>query len=550
MSAQHSLHPRLARIAELARREITDAERTRALEFCGSKRVALFIVAYNAERHLASVVDRIPPEFLQRLAEVVIIDDSSSDGTWEVARDLAARHREAAIRIFRTPFNRGYGGNQKLGYLYCLDRGFDWVVLLHGDGQYAPEYLPRVLAAAAAGEADAVLASRMLRPRSALAGGMPFHKWLGNRILTAAGNRILGTAFSEFHTGYRAYRLAALAGIPFEANSDDFHFDGEIIAQGVLAGWRFSEVSIPTHYGDEVCHVPGFRYSWQFLRSVALARLVRLGIFYKPNFDISLFNGDVYTFKKSPYSLHQWVLASLDLDGVSSSLELGANRGELSRRLAGRVPHHVAVDREPPPAAGRSVALGLDLEDPFAEELPGRPFDLCLALDVVAQMASPEAFMAEVFRVLRPGGKLVVSTANVAYLPLRLSLLAGQFNYGKRGVLDMTHRRLFTISSFVRLLRHSGFRVERVVGFPPPFTDMISARPLMRRAERAHAVLSRLWPSLFAFNFAVEATRLDAVEDILARATAAAGASGVPGSGVEARVPGGGSPARRERAGP
>ncbi len=474
---------------------------------------------------------------------MVIIDDSSSDGTWEVARELAARYPEAAIRAFRTPFNRGYGGNQKLGYLYCLGRGFDWVVLLHGDGQYAPEYLPRVLAAAAAGEADAVLASRMLRPRSAIAGGMPLHKWLGNRILTAMGNRILGTTLSEFHTGYRAYRLGALARIPFEANSDDFHFDGEIIAQGVLAGWRFAEVSIPTHYGDEVCHVPGLRYSWQFLRSLALARLVRLGIFYKPNFDISLFGDDVYTFKESPHSLHQWVLGSLDLEGVASSVELGANRGELSRRLAGRVPHHVAVDRKPPPAAGRSVALGLDLEEPFAERLPGRPFDLCLALDVVEHMASPEAFMAEVFRVLRPGGKLLVSTANVAYLPLRLSLLAGQFNYGKRGVLDMTHKRLFTVSSFVRLLRHSGFRVERVVGFPPPLTDMISASPLLRAAERIHAVLARLRPSLFAFNFAVEATRLDDVEDILARTTAGGEAPLNAGDGASA----GGGPGPRPR---
>lgn len=510
---------RLERIAERARREIAPAERAAALELCRTHRVALFIVAYNAERHLASVVRRIPTELLDLLAEVVIIDDSSSDRTWEVARTVAAEHPGVGIRAFRTPFNRGYGGNQKLGYLYCMRRGFDWVVLLHGDGQYAPEYLPRVLAAAARG-ADAVLASRMLRPRGAIEGGMPLHKWVGNRILTALGNRILGTAFSEFHTGYRAYRVEALARVPFPANSDGFHFDGEIIAQGVLAGWRFEEVSIPTHYGDEVCHVPGFRYAWQFLRSLALSRLVRMGIFYKPNYDIALFGDEVYTFKKSPWSLHQWVLTSVPLEGVRRSVELGANRGELSSRLAENVPAHVAVDREPPDRAGRSVAMGLDLEKPFAAALPERPYDLCLALDVAEHMSSPEAFLAETFRVMRPGATLVASTANVAYLPIRLSLLAGQFNYGKRGILDMTHKRLFTVSSFTRLLRHSGFRIERVVGFPPPLTDMISSGRLARLAERIHAALSRLWPSLFSFNFAVVATRLDDVEDILSRTTA------------------------------
>ncbi len=523
---------RLERIAELAREEITPEERAAAIELCEGSRVALLIVAYNAERHLASVVRRIPSDLLQRLAEVVIIDDSSSDRTWEVARTVAAEHPGAAIRAFRTPFNRGYGGNQKLGYLYCLRQGFDWVVLLHGDGQYAPEYLPRLLAAASRG-ADAVLASRMLHSRSALAGGMPLHKWLGNRILTATGNRILGTAFSEFHTGYRAYRLAALAGVPFTANSDGFHFDGEIIAQGVLAGWRFAEVAIPTHYGDEVCHVPGLRYAWQFLRSLVLSRLVRMGIFYKPNFDIALFGEELYTFKTSPWSLHQWVLSNIPQDGIQCSLELGANRGELSAALAERAPSHVAVDRRPPDRAGRSRTLGLDLDQPFAGEISGGPFDLCLALDVAEHMSSPESFLAETFRLMRSGGTLVASTANVAYLPVRLSLLIGQFNYGKRGILDMTHRRLFTVASFVRLLRHSGFRIERVVGFPPPLTDMISNRWTFRFFERVHAWLSRLWPSLFAFNFAVVATRMDDVEDILARTTGEGNVAGGVESGPE-----------------
>jgi len=516
MRNHRRMGPWLQRIEELAEIEISSEERAAALEFCGKNRVALFIVAYNAEEHLESVIRRIPSEIRELLSEIVIIDDSSSDDTWEVADRLASE--DGRIRAFRTPFNRGYGGNQKLGYRYCIDRGFDWVVLLHGDGQYAPEFLPRVLAAAGEGT-DAVLASRMLKPRWALAGGMPRHKWIANKILTGLGNRILRTDFSEFHTGYRAYRIGALQEIPFEANSDDFHFDGQIIAQGCLAAWKFREVAIPTHYGDEICHVPGARYAWQFLRSLMLSRLVRMGIFYKPNYDIALFEEDSYTFKQSPYSLHQWLLRNMPSGDIERSIELGAGSGRFSGRLADLIPCHVAADTMKPERAGKSIAVAVDLETALAPELPEGPYDLCLALDAIEHRLSPEGFTREVFHILRPGGTLIAATANVAYFPVRLSLLFGGFNYGKRGILDMTHRRLFTISSFVRLLRHSGFRIEEIIAFPPPFSDMISDTGLMRLFERFHGILSRVWKNLFAFNFAVIATRMDSVEDILSRTT-------------------------------
>jgi len=511
---------RLERIKDLARQEVTNEEREASRTLCHEYRVALFVVAYNAERHLRSVIERIPEDLLSLFAEIFIIDDSSSDATEAEAHRAAREHPGARIRVYRTPFNRGYGGNQKLGYLYAIRRGFDYVILLHGDGQYAPELLHRILAAAPG--ADAVLASRMTDRKEALRGGMPFHKWIGNQILTRLGNGILGTHFSEFHTGYRAYRVAALERIPFTANTDDFHFDGEILAQGATAGWRFAEVGIPTYYGEEVCHVPGLRYAWGFLVSLLRSRLARLGIYYRRNYDIELFGEDIYSFKRSPWSLHQWVLSKIPLDDVEASVELGAHHGDLSAIVAGLVPRHVAVDVEAPDRAGPSETLATNLEDPFAQQLPGRPYDLCLALDVTEHLASPETFMREVFSILRPGGLLVASTANVAYLPIRLSLLLGQFNYGKRGVLDMTHKRLFTIRSFKRLLKDSGFQIEAVTGFPPPLSDMIADTPMLRFLERTHAALAGLWPTMFSFNFAIVARRMDDVEDILARTTSSA----------------------------
>ena len=507
---------RLERLLTLARREITPADLERAVSFCSSSRVALFIVAYNAEDHLESVVRRIPPELLPALNEIFIIDDSSSDGTFDVGRRLVEAFPEANLKVFRTPFNRGYGGNQKLGYRYALRRGFDYVVLLHGDGQYAPEYLPKILTACAEG-ADAVLASRMIDRREALRGGMPLHKWIGNRILTGLGNRMLGTHLSEFHTGYRAYRVEALRTIPFTSNTDDFHFDGEILAQAALASWKVVEVPIPTYYGNEVCHVPGVGYGLRFLRSLFLARLTGVGIFYQKNFDVALYDDETYTFKRSAHSLHQWVLSNLELKPDMVSIELGANRGRLSAELAARTGRQVAVDRFKPDLAGEAEALGMDLNQPFARHLGQRTFDLCLALDVAEHLASPERFVDEIFEILKPGATAVLSTANVAYLPVRLSLLLGQFNYGKRGILDMTHTRLFTIASFTRLLRQAGFRIEQVRGFPPPLTDMVGRSRVLRMLEAVHAFLSRHLPRLFAFNFAVVATRTDDIDDLLRR---------------------------------
>jgi len=510
---------RLERLLERAQREVSAEDLERALAFCSSARVALFIVAYNAEDHLEAVVRRIPAELLPALDEIFIIDDSSSDRTFEVSQRLAETLPQTHFEVFRTPFNRGYGGNQKLGYQYAIRRGFDYVVLLHGDGQYAPEYLPRIIAACADG-ADAVLASRMVDPREALRGGMPLHKWIGNRILTGFGNRILGTRLSEFHTGYRAYRIAALRGIPFTSNTDDFHFDGEILAQATFASWKIVEIPIPTYYGNEVCHVSGVAYSLRFLRSLLLARLTRIGLFYQKNFDVALYNDETYTFKASRHSLHQWVLAKLEPGPDQESIELGANRGRLSAEIAARTGRHVAVDRFEPDLAGSAETVSMDLNQAFAEDFGRRTFDLCLALDVAEHMASPERFADEVFVILKPGGTAILSTANVAYLPVRLSLFLGQFNYGKRGILDMTHTRLFTMSSFARLLRQAGFRIKEVRGFPPPLTDMVGRGRILRSLEAFHALVSRHFPRLFAFNFAVVATRTDDIDDLLQRTIA------------------------------
>jgi len=168
----------------------------------------------------------------------------------------------ATLTVFRNPVNLMYGGNQRRGFFYCIDRGFDIVVLLHGDGQYAPEVMQSLLDPLESGHAQMVFGSRMTMSGGARKGGMPLYKYLGNRILTWAQNRLVGLELSEFHSGYRAYSVPALAGIPLDRLTSNWHFDTQIILEFHRRGYRIAEVPIPTYYGNEICRVQGIPYAF------------------------------------------------------------------------------------------------------------------------------------------------------------------------------------------------------------------------------------------------------------------------------------------------
>lgn len=199
--------------------------------------------AYNAARTLAKTYYHIPPNTYD---EIILVDDASSDSTWAVANSLpltAIRHRK----------NRGYGGNQKTCYSRALEHRADFIVMLHPDYQYDPTIVGELVEPLRSGAADIVLASRMLG--DPLGGGMPWWKYVANKILTGLENLVLGTRFSEFHTGYRAYSRKALESVNFEANSENFVFDNEIIVQMVLKRFRFQEIPVTTRYSYDCSSV-------------------------------------------------------------------------------------------------------------------------------------------------------------------------------------------------------------------------------------------------------------------------------------------------------
>src|SRR4029078_8248621 len=206
-------------------------------------RVLILVVAYNAERTLERVISRIPPSLADHYeVEILAIDDASRDRTFEIGQQIkTAKSLPFPLRVLFNPINQGYGGNQKIGYHYAIKNDFDFVALVHGDGQYAPEAWPELLKPLGEGSADAVFGSRMLSQGAARQGGMPLYKFVGNKILTRVQNRLLRTQFSEVHSGYRVYSVPALKKIPFDRNTNDFHFDTEIIIQLLLAGMRIRE---------------------------------------------------------------------------------------------------------------------------------------------------------------------------------------------------------------------------------------------------------------------------------------------------------------------
>ncbi|MEF3692198.1 MAG: bifunctional glycosyltransferase/class I SAM-dependent methyltransferase [Candidatus Moraniibacteriota bacterium] len=471
-----------------------------------NKKIALFIITYNAEKHITKTMDRIPIWCRPLFEEIYLIDDSSNDKTIAVALETARKNDLKNFFLMKTPKNQGYGGNQKIGYSYAIEKGFDIVILLHGDGQYPPEYIPNIVAQYNNPLIDAVFGSRMTKPINALRGGMPIYKIIGNKILTKLENSILNTSLSEFHNGYRSYKTSALKKIPFSLNSNDFHFDTDIIIQLTIIKSKIIEISMPTHYGDEKCHVNGLKYAWNCIKSTIKARFHQAGIFFQPNFEINT-NTRNYKLKKAPTSLHQYIL-NQPWKKDEQILDLGANDGSLSQKINLTYKSKMtAMDINVPKNIKQIDTIIFDINKNIKELFGKKLFDKIIALDIIEHLHNPEKSVSEINHLLKNKGTLYASTANIGYIIMRITLLLGWFNYGKSGILDKTHHRLFTINSFRRLLQNNDFRILKIEGFGPPLLDAFGDNIFIKTIDKICWFLAKTYPKLFAFNFLIIAEK-------------------------------------------
>ena len=475
------------------------------------KRIGILVVTYNAVTTLAKVLKRIPASVWKNVEEVVIFDDASQDATYELAVGLKTLSPDSKLQVLKNERNLGYGGNQKAGYRYFIEKGFDIAVLLHGDGQYAPEVLSHLYHPIVAGQADAVFGSRMMKdyggPRK---GGMPLYKYAGNRILTFFENRALGMHLTEFHSGYRAYSVQALKQIDFSKMTDDFHFDTEIIIKLQHQGFRIHEVPIPTYYGDEICYVNGLRYARDVARAVRRYDLTRRSVRCYPEFQEFFVH---YPIKTSLHSSHEFV--KLAVGRGHDVLDVGCGEGFLAERIQQMGNHVTGIDVLPQAKQQDSFDqyVSADLEhgiDPDTPELRGREFDKVLLLDVLEHLRRPEKLLEDCRCFLKQNGHLIVSLPNVANITVRLMLLFGRFNYTERGILDKTHLRFFTRRTARQLLESNGYRVidqkmtimpfELVLGLPP---DSLFMRILQRFLIACTAVM----PGLFGYQIFLTAQK-------------------------------------------
>jgi glycosyltransferase involved in cell wall biosynthesis len=218
------------------------------------KRVVVVMPAYNAEQTIERTWQEVIAQEVVDL--VIVVDDHSRDATVARARGLTK------VVVHEHAKNVGYGGNQKTCYRLALEHDADIVVMVHPDYQYTPKLIPAMAGLVASGLYQCVLASRILGG-GAIRGGMPKWRYVANRGLTAAGNILLGSKLSEFHTGYRAFSRELLARLPLDANSDDFVFDNQMLAQTIWMGFQIGEVSCPTRYAADASSID-FRRSVKY----------------------------------------------------------------------------------------------------------------------------------------------------------------------------------------------------------------------------------------------------------------------------------------------
>lgn len=209
------------------------------------KKIIVVLPAYNSAATLEKTYREIPFDIVD---EVILVDDASRDNTIKEAERLGIKH------IVSHKKNKGYGGNQKSCYDKALELNGDIIVMLHPDYQYTPKLVMAMCSIIANDLYKVVFGSRILG-KGALKGGMPVYKYIANRLLTFTQNVLMNQKLSEYHTGYRAFSSEVLKKVNYHANSDDFVFDNQMIAQIFYANYEIAEVTCPTKYFKEASSI-------------------------------------------------------------------------------------------------------------------------------------------------------------------------------------------------------------------------------------------------------------------------------------------------------
>jgi glycosyltransferase involved in cell wall biosynthesis len=459
---------------------------------------AVMVISYNAANTIERTIQRIPQRLGGLIQEIFLLDDCSGDDTFNIASN---RFKDSSwgdkLTLYKNVNNLGYGGNQKKGYRYAISKGHDYVIMIHGDGQYAPEYIPELMWTAINKEADIVFGSRMINLSDAIKGGMPKYKLVANKGLTFFENMILGTKLTEFHSGLRMYSTKYLRSIPFEENTDDFHFDTEIIVQARALNYQIEEIPIKAFYGPEVCNVNGFQYAMDISRSVLAYRLHQLHFIRLPKY---FFKKKYFgRRKKGAYGAHHQILKLIPRDSVVLEFSFEQSLLEEDFKRLNIVSKLVSLSESQDHDSLHYI------EDYKSLNIEGR-FDYLILTDIVARVRDPQKMFEHLEKYLNNNGKIIFTVPNIAIWFYRISLLLGRFNYGTKGILDRTHVRFYTELAATQLVHASGGQLKGCIGTNIPFEfvfESVGKSRVLKFIDFCYSRLIFLWKKMFAYQFVV-----------------------------------------------
>lgn len=494
----------------------------------GSERLLVFVVAHRSETHLCDLFERVPQDlFNRRDLHFLVCDDASDDSSLFRLRRWLTEHDVRNVTLIQTESRQGDGGTQKLGLRAAIDGGFDAVIRLRADRDAPAEYLWSLIEAWNLGirrkavdesepEPTTVHADVLLG--TSTSGGSWWRRLLA-RGVTSIQNRLIGWGLDGDGADVRLFSTSFLQSVPFETNTNGDLFDAEILLQAKYSGATIDEVRLAERT------TPNRRMSWRQALGVVAATLQfkahQMGMLC--SLKLRRLTAERYRDKTQvSYSSHSVAIKVLQTARPRTVLDIGCGPGHVAARCRDLGMRVTGIDLHQPPTEMLSEFHAADLEH---DSLPADvwDFDAVLLLDVIEHLADPEKFLLAQRHGHRDRPSVgnaplfVISTPNVGFFAIRLNLLLGRFNYAERGILDITHKRLFTRRSLLRMLEECGYQVERCHAVGAPFAAVMSGR-LGRVLGAIASGLARLMPTLFAFQFLVECRPHPGARQLLAHA--------------------------------